>query len=224
MPLVSFSWSELFPGIQSWEFIGFITGILSVFLLIPVDHPKLQWTNWIFSVISATVYFYLFKEWTLYGNMALQVPFVILSVLGALVWIGQLVKGWDIQSLRKIKEIPTKYCSLNHWVIALLLALIAEIPAYYILDYYGDASPLWDGFIFTISIAAIYLQLRKYVQSWYLWILVDVIAVPFHLSQDRGATAVLYATYLMMCIAGVKAWRGDVEREMTLQDEWMLRG
>lgn len=156
--------------------------------------------------------------------MALQVPFVILSVLGALVWIGQLVKGWDIQSLRKIKEIPTKYCSLNHWVIALLLALIAEIPAYYILDYYGDASPLWDGFIFTISIAAIYLQLRKYVQSWYLWILVDVIAVPFHLSQDRGATAVLYATYLMMCIAGVKAWRGDVEREMTLQDEWMLRG
>ena len=203
---MSFSFDELFPGIRSYEFLGFVTGILSVLLLLPVTFPRLQYTNWIFSIVSAAVYFYLFKEWTLYGNMALQVPFILISAHGLWYWRGQLRGVVD-----NVREVATTYASAIHWRGVFVLALLAEFVAYPLLDHYGDASPLWDGFIFTISIAAIYLQLRKYVQSWYLWILVDLIAVPFHLSQERGATALLYFAYGVMCVFGYLSWKKEAD-------------
>lgn len=204
---LSLNLSDL-PAIRSWEFVGILTGVLSVLLLIPTKHPRLQWTNWVWSVISAAVYYYLFKEWMLYGNMALQVPFVILSILGGIVWLPQLIKrDINLAFIKRIREMPITYTSAYHWTTAFIAAIAMFFVAYPILDHYHDASPLWDGLILTISLSAIYLQIRKYVQSWYLWILVDLIAVPFHLSQDRGGTALLYLAYMMMCFFGLRAWR-----------------
>lgn len=215
-----FSIAELFPSWKSWEFFGFVTGILSVLLLIPTKRPRLQYTNWYFSMASAAVYFFLFKEWILYGNMALQVPFFIISAIGAVIWFPQFIgRDLKIPYLTKLREIPTTFATFSHWTGALVYGILAIIIAYPLLNHYHDASPLWDGLIFTISIAAIYLQLRKYAQNWYLWILVDMIAVPFHLSQNRGATALLYLVYGIMCYFGLKTWNEEAEdhRDMMYQ-------
>lgn len=197
--------AELFPKVGSYEFLGFITGIFSVLLLIFVRQPRVQWTAWIASIVSAAIYFYLFKEWTLYGNMALQVPFFLISVQGAWMWRGQL--GFNAS----VPEIPTTFASKMHWRLATVAALVAMIVVYPLLDHYNDASPLWDGLILTISLAAIYLQLRKYVQCWYLWIAVDVIAVPFHISQDHAATGILYLCYGIMCLFGLRTWWNEAK-------------
>lgn len=199
------------------ELIGVITGLLSVFLLLFTKQLRLQWVNWPCSVISAAIYFKLFHEWHLYGNMALQVPFLIISVIGLWVWRGQLTG-----IVTNVKELPTTYCTRVHWNVSLFMALVAEIPAYFLLRHYGDISPLWDGLIFTISIAAIYLQLKKYVQSWYLWILVDLIAVPFHTYNHHGATGLLYLAYMIMCFFGLAAWRREANHNE--QDDGLPSG
>lgn len=210
----SFTISELFPSVLSWEFFGFITGILSVLLLIPTKLSRLQWTSWIFSVASAAVYLFLFYDWTLYGNAILQIPFLIISFQGAWKWRGQL-RGL----VTSVREIPTTYASIATLNATIMLALLATIPTFYLLERFGDASPLWDGLFLTISIAAIFLQLRKYVESWYLWIVVDIIAVPFHISQDRGATALLYFIYLLMCFVGLKTWKDIADEDVRSVEE-----
>lgn len=228
-----FNWSEWFgTSAYSWETIGFVTGIFSVLLLLFTKHGVIQWLAWPFGAINAVAYFILFREWTLYGNMALQVPFLVLSLLGAMTWIGQLGIPWKNVTLERIRAIPTTYASTYHWWTAYSLGLIAFIPAYFILGHYGDASPFWDGLILTISLSALYLQLRKYVQTWYLWILVDLIAVPFHFSQDRDATALLYFIFLIMCVFGYIEWRKatqPIERQFVvgegpreLEDYWLM--
>jgi nicotinamide mononucleotide transporter len=202
---VTFTWSQLFTN--EWEFLGFITGIFSVLLLLPTRWPRLQWLAWPFGVITSAVYLFLFYDWTLYGNAILQVPFVFISAQGAYLWRGQL-RG----IVSNVKEIPTTYASKTVFIWCCLLPLIAMAGVYPLLDHYNDASPLWDGLILTISLAAIFLQLRKHVQSWYLWIVVDLIAVPFHFDQDRGATAVLYLVYMIMCFVGWKTWHNAVAK------------
>lgn len=196
-------YTELFPSVRSWEFLGFITGIFSVLLLLFTQRPSIQWFNWTAGVISGLVYFYLFYEWGLYGNMALQVPFVLIGLHGAWYWRGQL---------RGIDDVPEVKFSHAPWATVFSLvgfSLLLMFIVYPLLDHYGDPSPLWDGLILTLSLAAIYMQLRKYVQSWYVWILTDIIAVPFHWSQGHEATGVLYAAYMAMCFVGLYTWRRE---------------
>lgn len=199
--MFSFTWSEIAPTWVSWEFLGFITGVLSVLLLIPTKLVRLQWTNWIFSIISSAVYLFLFREWHLYGNAVLQPIFLVLSIWGGWYWRGQLRGIVD-----SAKEIPITFARRHVWISALGLAFIGLIPVMPVLRHWGDVSPLWDGLILTVSLAALWLQLKKYVQNWYLWILVDVIAVPFHHAHGRDATAVLYLSYGIMCLIGLVKW------------------
>jgi nicotinamide mononucleotide transporter len=199
---VELSWSQLFTS--ELEFVGFVTGILSVLLLLPTKLPRLQYVNWFASIASAAIYLYLFHQWGLYGNAALQVPFLVLSFVGAWTWRGQL-RG----VIENVKEIPTTYAPFREVFAASFLAVVAMILVYPILAYYGDPEPWWDGLILTVSLSAIFLQLRKRVQSWYLWIVVDLIAVPFHFNQERPATALLYLAYMAMCFVGWYTWHKE---------------
>jgi nicotinamide mononucleotide transporter len=197
-----FNWAEIAPSVYSWEFLGFITGILSVLLLLFVKQKRLMWTNWLFSIASAAIYTYLFYKWQLYGNFALQPLFIAISVWGAWYWRGQLSDKF-FQAI----EVPYTYCTTRLWTRLLTTALFVGAPVAVILAHYGDLGPYGDALIFTVSLVAIYLQLMKYVQSWYLWILVDLIAVPFHAYHDRYATALLYLGYMIMCFFGWWSWR-----------------
>lgn len=199
---MTFNWAELAPSFYSWEMLGLITGVLSVLLLIFTRYKRLMWTNWIWSIISAAVYTFLFYKWQLYGNFALQPLFIAISVWGGWYWRGQL---WD--GFKQAIEVPYTYCTTKLWVSFFYVALLVGAPVAVILSHYGDAGPYGDALILTVSLAAIYLQLRKYVQSWYLWIAVDLMAVPFHAYHERYATALLYLVYGVMCFFGWWTWR-----------------
>lgn len=196
--------SELFPSVWSWEFLGFITGILSVLLLIFTKKERIQWFNWVFGAISAAVYVFLFKEWALYGNSILQIPFFLISIVGAWTWRGQLLKGFA-----KVREVPTTFAKTDtlQWSI-----FFATVPLIFVIPFLielGDSNALFDGLILTISLSAIWLQLKKHVESWYFWILVDLIAVPFHIYQDHVLTGVLYFVYMLICVQGLVNWKRE---------------
>lgn len=204
---MTFEWSQLFTS--ELEFIGFITGILSVALLAPTMYPKLQYTNWIFSIISAAIYLFLFYDWALYGNSFLQIWFLVISIVGAYEWLPQVTGS---VGGRKIKEtLKARYSTQALFAQVVLTSLLTTIPVYFVLDYYNDAQPLWDGLILTLSGGAIWLQLKKYVQSWFLWIAVDLIAIPLHASQGKGATALLYFVYLLLCFWGLYTWKKEAD-------------
>lgn len=192
------TWSELFT--TKWELFGVITGLLSVALLIPVKYPKLQYFNWVASVLSALVYIYIFTDYKLYGNAALQVYFVVFSLLGMWTWRGQLF-GRDVA-----EEIPITFAPTQKILQALVGAFAAMVVVYPLLQHFNDASPFWDGLMVCLSGAAIWLQVKKYVENWAIWIAVDLIAVPLHASNDLEATALLYAFYLLMCLLGLREW------------------
>lgn len=212
-----FSWAQLFAN--NLEFFGFITGILSVLLLIPVKYPRLQYLAWPFGVMTSAAYFFIFRDWQLYGSTYLQVYFVVVSLVGTWFWRGQLV-GHDLGESRTglgrlirrvfgVESVPTSYGTRGYIGRTILAATIAAVPVYFILRNYNDASPRWDGLILVLSIAAIWLQTKKYVQSWYLWIAVDLIAVPLYWSQNLGATSILYVLYMIMCLFGLYTWRKE---------------
>ena len=84
---------------------------------------------------------------------------------------------------------------------------------------FTDAAAPWaDGAIAMASIAAQWLLARRRVESWWLWILVDLIAVPLFAWRGLYATSAVYVLLLGISIAGLIEWRraavrGEAPRE-----------
>lgn len=68
------------------------------------------------------------------------------------------------------------------------------------------AMPWRDAFIAAFSVAAQVLQVRKHIENWALWTVVNVVAVCSYWSAELAYTAFLYAIYLGMGLAGWRAW------------------
>ena len=47
---------------------------------------------------------------------------------------------------------------------------------------------------------------QKLIESWWIWIGVDVISVPLYLSRNLYPTALLYIVFLGLCVRGLSEW------------------
>lgn len=70
-----------------------------------------------------------------------------------------------------------------------------------------DSAPFLDALTTVLSLAAQYLLTRKLIENWYVWLAADVVYVGLYVSRHLYLTAFLYALYLLMCVAGLRAWR-----------------
>ena len=78
------------------------------------------------------------------------------------------------------------------------------------------AAPYWDALTVVMSLTAHLYLMWRFVDSWYLWISVDVIYLPLYVSRGLALTAVLYAVFLVMSVGGLRRFRALLpEREAT---------
>ena len=72
--------------------------------------------------------------------------------------------------------------------------------------------PFWDSLTTVISfIAQIYLVMRL-VESWHLWVAVDVIYVPLYWSRELYVTAGLYLIFTVLAYQGLVNFRREAVR------------
>jgi len=73
---------------------------------------------------------------------------------------------------------------------------------------FTDASfPFWDGAIAALSVLAQFLLSRRHIESWYLWIAVDLLAIGLFYTKELEPTAALYGVFLVLATLGLYRWR-----------------
>jgi nicotinamide mononucleotide transporter len=72
--------------------------------------------------------------------------------------------------------------------------------------------PLVDAGTTAFSLAAQFMTTRKWIETWIVWVAVDVVYVGMYVSQHLYATAGLYAVFLVLAVLGYREWRVSIVR------------
>ena len=179
--------------------MSYVEWAAAAFVLINVALVALRsvW-NYPFALVAVTLYAFVFFEAKLYSDMLLQGFFFALNLYGWTAWMRA----------RDESGVPVGWMAAHArwgWASATIIAWIGWSFA---MDRYTDAIAPWvDGAIAMLSITAQWLLARRRVESWWLWILVDLIAVPLFAWRGLYATSAVYVVLLGLSIDGLIQWR-----------------
>ncbi len=178
------------------EILGFVTGAVCVWLAVKEN----VW-NWPIAAANAVFFFILFFRHRLYGDMALQVIFFGLAVLGWYRWL----RGGANHSTLSVSNITARLAIALSLLTLFATALMAEY-----LRRINDAAPVLDAVTTVLSLVGQYLLTQKIIENWYVWILADVLYIYLYIQRGLFLTSVLYVIFLAMCIAGALEWQRSI--------------
>lgn len=175
------------------EIVGVVFGLISVYLTV-----KQKILSWPAGIISVVAFGLLFFDIKLYADMALQGFYVVTGFLGWYMWKfgGEQKTELKVATLTNMQRFKVAF---------VLVPLVFTIG--WMLRAYTDASlPFIDSFAAALSIVAQLLLMKKYLENWMLWIIVDVISIGMYIFKGVYLTAGLYAVYLALATAGLIEW------------------
>jgi nicotinamide mononucleotide transporter len=148
-----------------------------------------------------------FTQIKLYADAVLQVFFLITSILGWLAW--QKDKAGDAEAELPVTWTPTR----ERWAY-LVLTVISSVGIGFVFDRYTDAHvPYWDAGCAGISVAAQILMMKRRIESWHLWVVVDVVYTALYATKGAWLTVILYAIFAVIAVGGLREWRKSVSNQ-----------
>ena len=183
-----------------FEIVGVLTGILGVWL---TTRQKI-WC-WPVGIVSVAAFIVVFFRAKLYAAMGLQVVYVGLLAYGWHAWLH----GGEGQVALRVSRLPRRLA----FGLAVAAAAATGIAGYWLRARTDEAMPYLDGFTTSFSLVAQWMQARKYLENWLLWVVVDVVYVGMSLSQGLTLTAGLYAVYVGLALLGFRDWRSSMNDE-----------
>ena len=203
----------------SWiEAVGTLFGLLCIWYA-----SKEKLINYPFGLINVTLFAIIFFQIQLYASLLLQIFFFAANIYGWYAWSRQtadqeaelqirwLPRGkaliWGVVCVAGILlmtfNIDRVFATLTLVAVNLMqaLGLNVQMP-----ELQPDAFPFWDSSMMVLSIVAMLLMTRKYVENWLLWVIIDVISVAIFGYQGVYAMALEYVLLTLIALNGSWLW------------------
>ncbi len=174
------------------EIVGFVSGALCVWLL-----GKQNPWNWPIGLIQVVAYLFLFWSVGLYADASLQAVYIVLGLWG---W-------WNWLRSRQGEALKVRRTRAPEWWALVVIGIAGTVLIAQVLMRQTDSTVPWlDSTTTVLSLLATYGQGRKLIESWWLWILADVIYVPLYAYKGLWLTSLLYLCFLALCVIGLRKW------------------
>jgi len=151
------------------DLIGSVAAVSGVVCVVMVARGNIL--NYIFGLVNVSLYAYISFKSELYGDALLNaVYYVPMQFVGWFNWIKK----------REAKDSVTVTSKTMNTVQRIMLvlfsvAMVAIVGV--ILDKFDDPQPYKDSATTVLSVIAMYLMVRTYMEQWSLWVVVNVISV-----------------------------------------------
>lgn len=193
------------------EFVGTIFNLWCVWLA-----AKKKVLTWPVGLVGIILYFILFYQIQLYSDVFEQVYFFVMTFFGWWLWTRPAKTEAD-----KNNELKVGTLSLKDNLIWVVITIGGSIALGYFMSnihliwptYFPVAAslPYWDAFTTVMSFVATILMVKKKVECWYYWIIVDVIGIILYFTKDVRFISVEYIIFLIIAIKGLVDWAKELK-------------
>lgn len=180
------------------QIVGVALGLLYLWLEYRADIRL-----WVVGLIMPLVHGTLYYKAGLYADCSMQLYYVLAGLYGWIVWHNAPKK----QTAAAIGHTPLRIAP-----VLLGVYIAAHGGIYLLLKFFTNSTvPFWDSMTTALSIVAMWMLSRKYVEQWLVWLVVDIVTVGLYFYKGIPLTAGLYALYSVLAVAGYLRWRKQIE-------------
>lgn len=187
------------------EFFGTVFSIWCVWLV-----ARAKILSWPIGIIGTVLYVLLFYQIHLYSDMIEQAYFLITGFIGWYAWSQRKAAKADKPQLEIRVNTLKQNLTYGGIVIAgtLVLTYIVSSLDNWLPQYFPvEASfPLLDSFTTVMSFMAQWLLVRKKVESWVLWVIVDIIGIWLYYTKGVKFISMEYVLFLGLASYGLWSW------------------
>lgn len=186
------------------DFTGIIASISGVVCVVLVARGNI--INYLFGLVNVTLYALISWKAQLYGDAALN----------ALYYLPMQFVGWYHWYKRRESEdsvtVKAKRMTKRERFLLATISLFLVFLTGYILDILKDPQPYKDAATTVLSVIAMFIMVKRYMEQWILWVLVNSISVAmWTVLYFRGAEhsifmIMMWCAYLANSINGWIVW------------------
>jgi nicotinamide mononucleotide transporter len=188
------------------EFFGVLFGLIAVWL-----SAKANIWSWPLGIVNVILAFFLYYQIQLYPDMFLQVFFFLTNVLGWFRWANPRKGEEDNRN-----ELRVSFMNRSQFIFIFLIGIsgtfLLGVTASRLHEWFPwffqipSSFPFIDSFITIMSIVATYFMIQKKVESWVIWILVDIIATYLYFIKGVKFYSLEYLFFTGLAAFGLLNW------------------
>lgn len=194
---------NLFEPYQTYQTLDIVLEILAVlFALASVLYSKNNNIKvYPTGIISTTIFIYLLYKWQLYGDLLINIYYLIMSVYGWYLWSHPTQEG-EALKISKIQRLDS-LISLGIFVGSVIFVSLV----YMWLDRFGVWWSYVDIFTTGLFFAGMYLLAKRKVEHWLILALGDLISILLYYYKGYTLTGILYFVYTFIAVIGYFEWK-----------------
>ena len=177
------------------EILAVLLGILSV-----IYAKKENILVFPTGIISTVLYVYICYQFTLYGDVIINVYYTLMSLYGWYLWKYKI----GGQSLAISKS------NVADWikVLGILISTAAFVVVVYLyFDRFDRMTDYFDTLTTGVFFAAMWLMAHKKIEHWLFWIVGNLISVPLYFVKELGFSGLQFTVFLILAIQGYIQWK-----------------
>lgn len=183
-----------------WAMVSGMLGICSVVL-----GAKGNILTFFFGFAQVGTYTYLCCVEHFYAEIAINIYYFFTMIYGVYCWRRRLKNSTlQVQTRRLSRRIFP--------VLTVAIVVLSIFVGWLLSRYTDDPQPYLDAMTTVPAIAAQILMVMAYREQWYLWLMVDVLALVMWVRAENYCMAAQYAFWCANCVYGYIQWTKSLEK------------
>lgn len=164
--------------------------------------------TWWTGIVACVLFGIVFYGANLYADVTLQGFFIVTGFIG---WYGWVKKNGRfsgaVDTVKETDALPITRASKNTMIVMTFSAIAVAAVYGFLLHKFTNAYAPWiDSTVLTFSVVGQLLLMRRNLQNWPVWVLVNTLSVPLYFSRELYVTAVLYGFFWVNAIVSWRHW------------------
>lgn len=201
-------WTVIFGVSVYWDnsIMEIISAVAGVTCVACTGKGKLS--AYFFGMINIILYSIISYKARFYGEVMLNVIYYIpMQFYGVYVWSRHMNT--------ETHEVEKREMRFSGKIILVISVIVPIIVYGFVLKLLGGKLPFADAMSTVVSVVAMIISVRMYIEQWLLWFVVDAVtvvmwAIDFMRGSDDIATLLMWSVYLINAIVMYIKWKKEI--------------